>query len=110
MITTESRDWWKKDPANGKITLTLYIQPSARQTAIAGRHGDALKLRIAAPAVDDKANRAVIDFLHQWFKLPPSQISIRQGTRGRRKIIELARCDTTLMNLLASLEASCPAN
>jgi len=110
LTTAESHGWWKNDPGNKKITLTLYIQPNARHTAVAGRHGDALKLRIAAPAIDNKANWALIDFLHQWFNLPPSQISIRQGTRGRCKIVELARCDTTLMNLLASLEASCPAN
>jgi len=65
LTTIESHGWWKNDPGNGKITLTLYIQPNARHTAVAGRHGDALKLRIAAPAVDDKANWALINFLHQ---------------------------------------------
>ena len=110
MNATESHGWWKNDPWNGKITLTLYARPNARHTAVASRHGDALKLRIAAPALDDKANWALINFLHQWFKLPSSQISIRWDRRGRRKIVELARCDATLMNLLASLEASCPAN
>jgi hypothetical protein len=65
LTTTESHGWWKNDRGNGKITLTLYIQPNARHTAVAGRHGDALKLRIAAPAVDDKANWALINFLHQ---------------------------------------------
>ena len=102
--------WWTTDPAVGKVTLTLYVQPNARHSAVAGRHGDALKIRIAAPALDDKANRALIDFLHQWFKLPLSQISIRQGSRGRRKIVELARCDLNTMNMLDRLEASCPAN
>jgi uncharacterized protein len=103
-------NWWKGDPARGKITLTLHVQPNARRSAVAGRHGDALKLRIAAPAVDDKANLALIDFLHQWVKLPCSQISIRQGSRGRRKIVELARCDADTINMLVRLETSCPAN
>lgn len=110
MTTAPVARWWKTDPARSKITLTLHIQPNARNTAMAGLHGDALKLKIAAPAVDDKANRAVIDFLHQWFKLPLSQINIRQGSRNRRKIVELARCDADTMKLLARLEASCPAN
>jgi uncharacterized protein (TIGR00251 family) len=109
-MTAGSEPWWKSDPAGGKITLTLHVQPNARQTAVVGRHGDALKLKIAAPAVDDKANRAVIDFLHQWFKLPASQIAIRQGSRGRHKVVEIARCDAGILKLLASLEASCPAN
>jgi uncharacterized protein (TIGR00251 family) len=102
--------WWRSDPAGGKVTLTLHVQPNAKRSAVAGRHGDALKIRVAAPALDDKANRALIDFLHQWFKLPFSQISIRQGSRGRRKIVELARCDPNTLNMLVRLEASCPAN
>ena len=110
MTATPNALWWKDDPARGKITLTLHIQPNARKTAVVGPHGNALKLKIAAPAVDDKANRAVIDFLHQWFKLSLSQINIRQGSRNRRKIVELARCDADTMKLLARLEASCPAN
>jgi len=109
-MTVRDGIWWKSDPAGGKITLTLHVQPNARKTAFSGRHGDALKLKIAAPAVDDKANWALIDFLHQWFKLSPSHISIRQGSRGRRKIVELANCDANTMKQLARLEASCPAN
>jgi uncharacterized protein (TIGR00251 family) len=102
--------WWKCDPAAGKVTLTLHVQPNAGRSAAVGRHGDALKIRIAAPAREDKANQALIDFLHQWFKLPLSQIHIRQGGRGRRKIVELARCDPHTINLLVRLETSWPAN
>lgn len=90
--------------------MTLHVQPNARQTAVVGCYGDALKLKIAAPAVDDKANRAVIDFLHQWFKLSTTKISIRHGSRSRRKIVELAHCDADTMKHLARLESSCPAN
>jgi hypothetical protein len=102
--------WWKADVARGNIRLMLHVQPNAHRTEFAGRHGDALKVRIGAPAVDDKANRVLIDFLHQWFKLPLSQISILQGSRGRRKIVEFARFDANTMKLIARLEASCPAN
>ena len=109
-MTGTGSSWWKYDPSHQKITLTVHVQPNARQTAVAGRHGDALKLRVAAPAVDDKANRALIDFLHQWFKLPTSLISIRQGNRGRRKVVEIADCDATTIKHLARLESSCPAN
>ena len=40
----------------GRITLTLHIQPGAKKSEIAGPHGDALKIRLAAPPVDGKAN------------------------------------------------------
>lgn len=109
-MAAQAGAWWKHEPAGGGITLTLHIQPNAKQSAVAGRYGDSLKIRIAAPAIDNKANRALIDFLHQWFKLPPSQIKLRQGSRGRRKIVALARHDENTMNLLVRLEASCPAN
>jgi len=110
VTATPDNHWWTQDPVGGKIRLTLHVQPNARRSAVVGRHGGALKLKIAAPAVDDKANWALIDFLHQWFKLPTSQISIRQGSHGRRKIVELARCDANTMKLLVRLEASCPTN
>ncbi len=42
--------WYHVDPGQRRVTLTLHIQPNARGSAIAGRYGDAIKLRIAAPA------------------------------------------------------------
>ncbi len=72
-----------------RATLTLQILPHARTSAVVGRYGDALKVKITAPALDDKAKRELIDFLHQWFKLPFNNIKIRHRTRGRRTIVEL---------------------
>ena len=81
--------WYRFDPGQRRLTLTLHIQPNARKSAVVGLHGDALKIRIAAPAADNKANAALIDFLHQWFMLPSSQFRIKLGAHGRRKIVEL---------------------
>jgi uncharacterized protein (TIGR00251 family) len=107
---TAAPSWYRLDPAQRRLTLTLHIQPNARATAVAGRHGDALKIRIAAPAVDDKANAALIDFLHQWFKLPNANIKIKHGARGRRKIVELDLPGAGIQTLLARMESACPAN
>ena len=101
--------WYRLDPAQRLLTLTLHIQPNARVTAVAGRYGDALKIRVAAPALENKANAALIDFLHQWFKLPPSHIRIKQGKRGRRKIVEIDCPAAGIETLLASMESACPA-
>ena len=101
--------WHRFDPAQRRLTLTLHIQPNARVTAVAGRHGDALKIRIAAPAVDDKANAALIRFLHEWFRLPAGSIKIRYGARGRRKIVELDHPAAGFEALLAGMERACPA-
>jgi uncharacterized protein len=103
-------NWYRYDPVQRKATLTLHIQPNARVSAIAGRHGDALKVKVAAPAVDDKANFELIDFLHQWFKLPIRDIKIKQGTRGRRKIVELSEAGSAVIAILASTDTVCPTN
>ena len=54
---------WLRIAADGRITLTLHIQPGAKKTEFAGLHGDALKIRLAAPPVDGKANEALIKFV-----------------------------------------------
>ena len=53
-------------------------------------HGDALKLRIAAPAMDNKANAALVEFLSETLEVPRSAITIRHGATGRRKVVEIA--------------------
>jgi uncharacterized protein (TIGR00251 family) len=100
--------WYRIDPARRRITLTLHIQPNARASGVVGRHGDALKIRIHAPAVDDKANAELIDLLHQWFKLPVGDIKIRHGGHGRRKLVELSDAGPAIETILASIDAACP--
>lgn len=79
--------WLRK--SDTKLTLTLHIQPGAKKTEIAGLHADALKIRLAAPPVEGKANAALIAYLAQWLGLPKSAISLKSGQASRRKIIEI---------------------
>jgi hypothetical protein len=72
------------------VSLTLHIQPGARKTEIAGLHGDALKIRLAAPPVDGKANAALIDFLADRFAVTRSAVVLKSGQASRRKIVEIA--------------------
>jgi uncharacterized protein (TIGR00251 family) len=81
--------WHNYDPVAGRITVTLHVQPNARKSGIAGLHGDALKIRIAAPAVDNRANSALIEFLGETLGVPKSAIAIRHGATGRRKVLEI---------------------
>jgi hypothetical protein len=104
-------NWYRYDAAGHRATLTVHIQPNARVTAVAGLYGDALKVKVAAPAVDAKANRELIDFLHQWFKLRILDITIKQGARGRRKIVELQGAGPAVMAILISTtNAICQTN
>jgi len=67
--------------------LQLHIQPRASRTELAGTHGGALKIRIAAPPVDDAANAELIRFLAQVLEVPSSRLELRRGRRSRRKVV-----------------------
>jgi uncharacterized protein len=81
---------WYRVAADGRITLTLHIQPGAKKTETAGLHGDALKIRLAAPPVDGKANEALIKFIAEALKLPKSAVNLKSGQTSRRKVLEVS--------------------
>ena len=80
---------WLRVAADGRITLTLHIQPGAKKTEFAGLHGDALKIRLAAPPVDGKANEALIKFVAETLKLPKSAVTLKSDQTSRRKVLEV---------------------
>jgi len=77
-----------QDTKDGAI-LTVHIQPKASTTECVGIHGDALKIRVAAPPVDGAANDALTQFLAQTLSLPLAAVSIESGTNGRHKRVRL---------------------
>ena len=72
-----------------QTTLTLHIQPGAKKTEIVGIHGDALKIRLAAPPVDGKANAALIAFVAQRLDVAKSAVTLKSGQTSRRKVLEV---------------------
>ena len=97
-------DWFRL-AADGAITLTLHIQPGAKKTELAGRHGDALKIRLAAPPVDGKANEALLRFVAATLDLPKAAVTLKSGQTSRRKVLEL-RGDAALAARLPALLAA----
>jgi len=75
--------------ADGSLLLSLHVQPGAGQDTIMGIHGDAIKLRLSAPPVDGRANKAVIAFWAKSLKIPKSAVTIKSGLQSRRKKILL---------------------
>ncbi len=75
--------------ADGSLLLALHVQPGAARTELAGLHGGALKLRLAAPPVDGKANKAAVDFIAALLRLPKSAVVIRSGLASRAKTLLL---------------------
>lgn len=93
---------WYRQAADGRITLTLHIQPGAKKTEFAGLHGDALKIRLAAPPVDGKANDALVKFVAETLKLPKSSVNLKSGQTSRRKVLEVQGADVGAIAAFAS--------
>jgi uncharacterized protein len=71
------------------IRLEVYIQPGASKTELAGMHDGAIKIRIAAAAVDNAANRALIDFVAHRLAIPKRCVRLVTGHTHRRKVLEI---------------------
>ena len=95
---------WFRVAADGRVTLTLHIQPGAKKTEIAGLHGDALKIRLAAPPVDGKANEALVKFVAEALKLPKSAVNLKSGQASRRKVLEVQEATTEAVARLVQAE------
>ncbi len=82
-------DAWLRPTEDGAV-LTLHIQPGAKRTEVAGLHGDALKIRLAAPPVDGKANASLIEFLADCLGLPKSAVELVSGQTSRSKRVAVS--------------------
>ncbi len=69
--------------------LTVHVQPRARRTEGAGMHGDAVKIRLAAPPVDGAANEELVRFVAERLNVPRAAVRIAAGTGSRRKVVEV---------------------
>lgn len=79
---------WYQANAKGWV-ITLHIQPGAKNTEVVGLHGDALKIRLAAPPVDGKANAALCDFLATRFQVPKRDVEVIAGLTSRQKRVAI---------------------
>lgn len=75
--------------ADGSVTLTLRVQPRASRTAVAGMHGDALKVQVSAPPVDAAANEAVVALIAGLLAVPKSAVGIIRGATARTKVVRV---------------------
>jgi len=65
------------------------VQPRASRDEVSGVHGDALKIRLAAPPVDGAANDALVNFLAAVFAVPRRAVRILAGESSRSKLVEI---------------------
>ena len=67
------------------MILELHVQPGAKRSEFAGMHGERVKIRLAAPALEGKANAALIEFLAGHYGVPRRNVRIAAGLKSRRK-------------------------
>ena len=72
------------------LTFKVRIQPRAKRNAIVGEVGDRLKIAVAAPPLDNRANDACVELLADLLNLPRSLITIVSGHSSRNKVIRVA--------------------
>jgi uncharacterized protein len=78
-----------EDVANGTVNLLVRVQPRASKDEIAGTMEGALKIRLRAPALENRANDALVAFLADLLKRPKSAVRIQSGEHGRTKRVEI---------------------
>lgn len=91
--------WHRFDAARGLLTLSIQAQPGAKKPGFEPYGEDALKVRIAAPAVDGRANDALCELIAERLGVAKSAVQVLRGASARRKLVEvrIARFDPALL-------------
>ncbi|MBU0690041.1 MAG: YggU family protein [Gammaproteobacteria bacterium] len=80
--------WYRR---NGDVlTLTLHVQPGAKRSEVSGLHGEALKIRLAAPPIEGRANDALCRFIADTFGVSLKQVELKQGAQSRHKVVAVS--------------------
>lgn len=74
-------------------TLELKIIPNAPRTEIAGWLGAALKIKVHAPALEGRANEALLDFLAGKLGVRRRDVTLLRGDKSRQKVVQVAGLD-----------------
>ena len=73
--------------------LAVHVQPGAGRTEVVGRHGDALKIRVAAPPTGNRANDAVVELVAREFAIKEADVVVTSGASNQEKRLQLTGVD-----------------
>lgn len=90
----------------GVVRFRVKVQARARRQEIAGVHSGMLRLRVTAPALEGRANQAVVALLAEQLRVPRSSIKITAGERSPQKTVEVAGLDAAAVLARFGLEPS----
>jgi uncharacterized protein (TIGR00251 family) len=77
------------------VKLSIRVIPNARKTGFAGRREGEFVLRLCAPAVEGKANKAAVEFIAEHLGVPRSRVALVAGEKSRHKIFEIVGLDAS---------------
>ena len=86
--------------AAGTVSFVVRVQPRAGKDEIVGEIAGAIKIRLQAPALEGRANEALIEFLAQLLKTPKGAVRILSGERSRIKRLEIRGVTKTQIDQL----------
>lgn len=105
MIPT--RPAWLR-PVQDGILIDVTVIPGARRSGVSESASDRLRIRVAAPAVEGRANEALIAFVSELVARRPRIVSIRRGTTSRHKTLHLSGDPETLADQLVQAVVTAP--
>lgn len=91
-MPTSVEDLYRTD-GDDAVVLYVHVQPGAGRASVVGRHGAALKVRVAAAPEGDRANEATAELLADTFGLERAQVELASGPSSRSKQFKLAGVD-----------------
>lgn len=88
------------------VTLRVRVIPNAPNNQVVGLYGKMIKIKVHAPAMDGRANQALLDYVAGKLGLPERQVTLEQGEKSREKIIGIEGMElkTVRSRLLGKLE------
>jgi uncharacterized protein (TIGR00251 family) len=102
--------WLKCDATAGTARIEIHLQPNARLTGVAGEHGQALKIRVAAPPTEQRANEMLRRFLAGNLQVAVGRIRILRGEKSRTKTVQIDHADAALLARIERLGTMSPAD
>lgn len=89
--------------ASGYVIVSLHVQPNAARTEIVGLYGDALKVKLAAPPADGRANACLTEFLADLLGVARADVRLIGGAASRRKLVRVAGVSPAAVQKLRQL-------
>lgn len=98
--------WASHDEERDIWILQLHVQPGAARNALIGEHAGRLKLKIAAPAVDNKANACLVAYMAELAGIPRNRVELVRGDTSRQKTLKISAAGRQFAERLMSWKQS----